>query len=166
MTSACIFIALISIHLKMVSSTTPGPSSTPGTSEFTELPFTDPAILGCCVYQRVPGEKIGLDKNNKEIHPSTSHRQWPPGWTVHPPLGQGRTPPWVCVSGGTFWTKKLKNVAKIIFYKTRLHFPSDSCVYKKIGDSDPTNLYCFSSDGAYHYPVNEYFDQLINKPFV
>ena len=39
-------------------------------------------------------------------------------------------------------------INKIQFYHRR-----DSCVYRKMVDSDPTNLYCFSSEGAFHYPV-------------
>ena len=61
MIAACVFIALISTHFKLASATTPIPSSTQGTTEYTELPFTDPAIMGCCVYKRVPGDKLPID---------------------------------------------------------------------------------------------------------
>ena len=58
MTAPYILIALLAPHLKLaISGTSPVPSSTPGTTDYSELPFTDPDILGCCVYQRVPGEK-------------------------------------------------------------------------------------------------------------
>merc|ERR1711983_138000 len=109
MTAAYILIALLAAHLKLaISGTSPGPSSTVRTTDYSELPFTDPDILGCCVYMRVPGgdSLAGL-------------------YTLH--WGEAELLP-ECV---------------------------DSCVYRKMGDSDTTNLYCFSSEGAFHYPVCE-----------
>ena len=63
MTAAYILIVLLAPHLKLaISGTSLVPSSTLGTTDYSELPFTDPDILGCCVYMRVPGESRLISK--------------------------------------------------------------------------------------------------------